>query len=325
MNRCKVSDVISEIAANAEDSGICVSTEEGQQRVIAELNVALPLLMKRVDAAGMMMHMAVPVCGGCFWLPEEFLEARQIFLNGFGTIQRSQYYQGQLSSGLNTCGTQCCWSEVIDLGDFAIPQPLPNFRPIYITLAAESNADAGKEVTVEITNQYGKQVKETLTLLPEMGYVKMSEGAVDVTYVGKPLTDGDVRMYLSYDNGQRIHLCDYGPKVQSGAFRRKKLPSWCPYGTNLIRIYGKMRARKITSMDDIIPVCDVEALSWALSAVTAMRRKDTAGFNECLLQAVNALWKELGNQDSASNVQPVFFDFGACSPSQASNGGRCWN
>lgn len=324
MNRCRVSDVIEQIAANAEDSGICVSTEEGQQRVIGELNVALPLLMKRVDTEGSLWSWAIPVCGGCFWLPEDVLEARQIFLNGFGTIQRDKYYQGQLSSGLNTCGTQCCWSEVIDLGDFPIPQPLPNFRPIYITLAAESNADAGKEVTVEIVNQYGQRHTETLTLLSEMGYVKMSEGAVDVTYVGKPLTDGSVRMYLTYDNGQRVHLCDYGPKVQSGAFRRKKLPAWCPYGTNLIRVFGKMRVQKITSMNDILPICDVAALSFALSAVTAMRRKDTTAYNELLTFAVNELFKELENKDSASNVTPMTFDFGACNPSQASRG-RCWN
>lgn len=322
MNRCKVSDVLAEIAANADDSGVCITTAGGKQRVITDLNTALKMLMKRCDTDGALWMWAIPCAGGCFALPEDCLEARQVFVNGFGTIQRDKFYQGQLSMGLNNCGTECCSPEIVDMGDFAIPVPLPNYRPIYITLAAESNADTGVQVEIEIVNKYGDRHRETLTLPADYGYVKMEEGATDVTYVGKPQTDGPVRMYLTYDNGQRYHFCDYGPKVQSGAFRRKKLPFWC-CGSPLVRIFGKMRQYNITSENDIIPICDTEALSWALSAVTAMRRKDAQGFNEMLGQAVNALYKGLEDKDSASNVHPITFMMGTCNNSQA-GGRRGW-
>lgn len=322
MNRCRVSDIIDEVAANAEDSGLCATTADGRARIVTELNMAVKMLMKRCDTDGALWWWPIPCASGCFGLPEDCLEARQVFVNGFGTIQRDKFYQGQLSMGLNNCGQQCCLPELVDMGDFAIPVPLPNFRPIYITLAAESIADAGKEVEIEIVNKYGDRHRETLTLVTDYGYVKMEEGATDVTFVGKPQTNGAVRMYLTYDNGQRYHFCDYGPKVQSGAFRRKKLPFWCAKSA-LVRVFGKMRQYNITSETDIIPICDTEALSWALSAVTAMRRKDAQGFNEMLGQAVNALYKGLEDKDSASNVHPITFIMGTCNDSQA-GGGRLW-
>lgn len=160
-------------------------------------------------------------------------------------------------------------------------------------------------------------------MLPEMGYVQMSEAAVDVTFVGKPITEGAIRMYLLYANGQKFHLCNYNPKVQSGAFRRKKLPAWCR-GTNLIRIMGKMRVQKLTSVNDLIPICNTSALRWALSAVTAQERKDWEAYDQTLLRAVNELWRELENQDPPSNMHPITFVMGACGNSQANNW-KCFN
>lgn len=84
-----------------------------------------------------------------------------------------------------------------------------------------------------------------------------------------------------------------------------------------------MRQFNITSENDLIPICDTEALSWALSAVTAMRRKDTEGYNAMLAQALQALYKGLEDKDSASNVHPITFMMGTCNPSQA-GGRRGW-
>lgn len=320
MNRCTLADVIYQIAGNADDTGLCASNPEGQQRIMDELNVALPLLMKRVDTEGAMWNWALPVCGGCFALPEDCLEGRQIFVNGFGTIQRDKYWQGTLAMGQNQCGTQCCWPEIVDLGDYPTPQPLPNFRPIYLSVMAESNADATKEVQVEIVDQYGKRWKEVLALKTDMQQTQMEIPAVDVTFFGKPITEAEVRLYANFANGQRFHIASYGPKTQVGQFRRKKLPSWCAQ-VNLIRVFGKLRLRKITSLTDILPICDTAALSWALSAVSAMRSKDTTGYNERLTLAVNELFRELENADSPSNVHPVQFMLGAsCGGSQAAYG-----
>lgn len=325
MNQCTVNDVIDAIAPNTDDSGVCATTALGRQRIIRDLDLALEALMKRIDSnGGTLFEWAIPVSGGCFSLPEDCKEIRQVWVNGYTAKQRGFYYQGQIVSGKNTCGTQCCQSEVIDLGDFVIPRPLPNIRPIYITLAAESNADAGQVVKVEIINDYGERIVEDLTMLTDQQKVSMSISAKDVTFVGKPQTNGPIKMYLRYDNGQDFYLCEYGPRVQSGAFRRKKLPAWCPYGCNLIRLVGKRRYYRINSINDIIPICDRNALKFAMMAQSSANKRDLQGYNENLSFAVNEILKGLEDADSPGCVQPVTVSSGFCGDSWAS-GGRCWS
>lgn len=305
MSQCLVSDVLEAIAPNTDDAGVCATSVEGKRRIIAALDLALDALMKRIDTEGALWTWMVPVTGGCFALPEDCLEARQVFVNGAATIQRDKWFQGRLARGMNDCGLPCI-AEIRDLGDYATPQPLPPLRPIRAALVAEQNADAGVEVTVEVINEYGERTKEVLTLLTEQVPVIMESPAYEITFVGKPKTSGPVKLYLSYDNGQRFYLCEYGPNVRNGLFRRKKLPQrHC--GCAQVHIFGKRRYDRITSENDLIPICDRVALSWAVSAVNAMRKRDDTQYQALMLNALNELWKGLENADSASNVAPVQF------------------
>lgn len=305
MSRCLVSDVLEAIAPNVDDAGVCATTAEGKRRIISALDLALDALMKRIDTEGALWTWMVPVMGGCFALPEDCLEARQVFINGASTIQRDKWFQGRLARGMRDCGLPCV-AEIRDLGDFATPQPLPPLRPIRVALVAEQDADAGSQVTVSVINEYGEEKKETLTLLAAQQPVIMESPAYEIVFVGKIKTQGPVKMYLSYDSGQRFYMCEYGPNVRVGAFRRKKLPQrLC--GCAQVHIFGKRRYDRITAETDLIPICDRVALSFAVSAIASLRKRDLEDYNAQMTFALNELWKGLENADSASNVAPVQF------------------
>jgi hypothetical protein len=187
---------------------------------------------------------------------------------------------------------------------------------------AEQNADAGAVVTLEVINEYGERKKETLTLLTEQQPVIMESPAYEITFVGKPKTSGPVKAYLSYDNGQRFYLCEYSPSTRVGLFRRKKLPPrHC--GCVQVHIFGKRRYDRITAETDLIPICDRIALSFAVSAIADLRKRDQAGYQQNMLNALNELWKGLENADSASNVAPVQFLSGFGGHAVARRG--CWS
>lgn len=319
---CQAKDVMSAIAPNVSDAGVCPTTEDGKEQILEALDLALDALMKRIDSEGTLWTWVVPTYTGCFALPEDCLEARQVFVNGVSAMQRDQWFQGRLAYGLRDCGTSC-YPEVRDLGDYAIPVPVPNVYPVRMAFTAAFDSDAGTEVVCEVIDQYGKRFKETLTLLPNQQPVTMETPCMDVSYIGKPQTDGPVKVFFSYDNGQRFYICDAGPKVQSTAFRRKKLPQrFC--GCNEVRIVGKRRYYRITSENDIIPICDRVALCFAVSAIADLRKRDADGYNTNLTLAQNELWKGMQNADSAGNVSPVQFLSGFRTNPSLAKGVRSW-
>lgn len=322
MSQCLVSDVLSAIAPNVEDAGVCITEADGKERAIAALDLALDALMKRIDTEGALWTWMVPVTGGCFSLPEDCLEARQIFINGASTIQRDKWFQGRLARGMRDCGLPCI-NEVRDLGDFATPSPLPPMRPIRLAFTAEQDADIGTEVTAEVINEYGERKKETLTLIGNQQPVIMESPAYEVSFVGKPKTSGPVKLFLSYDNGARYYLCEYGPNVQVGQFRRKKLPQrHC--GCAQVHIFGKRRYTRITSENDLIPICDRVALCFAVSAIADLRKRDLESYNANMTFSLNELWKGLENADSASNVAPIQFLSGFGTNPSLAGGRRNW-
>lgn len=320
--QCQVKDVLPYIAPNVGDAGVCITNEDGKQEAIDALDMALSALMRRIDSEGTLWTWVVPTYSGCFALPEDCLEARQMFVNGYSAMQRDQWFQGRLAYGLRDCGTMC-QPEVRDLGDFAIPVPLPNKFPIRMAFSAAFNSDAGTEVVCEVIDQYGKRFKETLTMLTEQQVVVMESPAMDVSFIGKPQTDGPIKVFFHYDNNERFYICDAGPQVQSTAFRRKRLPNrFC--GCNEVRIVGKKRYYRIRTENDIIPICDPIALSFAVTAIADLRKRDNDSYSKNLLLAQNELWKSMENADSAGNVSPVQFLSGFRTNPSFSKGTRSW-
>lgn len=296
-------DLFDDIAPMVDDSGVCPTTDEGKERILRFLNLSCYNLHKRLDSEGTLFEWYSDVTQGCFALPQECREARQIGINGLPLRQRSEFYIGKQATGSAFEG--CCgpW-ECRDLGDFYIPQYLPKKRGIRIALVALEDVDAGAEVVVEVTNEYGTPVRETLTLLANQEPAIMSAVAYDVTFFKKPKTQGVISLQLHYDDGQRFYFCNYHPDTQEGLFRRKQLPQRF-WGCNIIRILGKTRFVKIDDENQIIPFNDPIAVGFACAATAAWRRRDTDAYDQLMLRALNEMKKQMEDGDSAGNVKQV--------------------
>lgn len=319
--RTLVSEMLPFIAKMVGDAGVCITNPEGRAQAIQHLDLATENMMKRLDSEGMMFNWYVPVCNKCIALPQDCREARQIVLNGVPLIQRDQWYLGKVCNGYgwNGCGP----AECLDLGDFYIPHPIPKQRGIRIALVALNPNDAGKECVVQVLDEYGHPIKETLTLLTDQQPVITESVAYDVTYFLKPKTLGPVSLQLSYDDGQRIQWCEYLPHTQEGLFRRKSIPNRF-WGCNIARVVGKLRYDRITSEDQIMPINDRIGMGYAVAAVSAWNRGDTKAYSENMLLALNEVKKQMEDGDSAANIRQVKFRTDFANPSQA-GGGRWWN
>lgn len=319
--RTLVSEMIPWVAPMTGDAGVCATNPEGRARIIEYLDLATENMMKRLDSEGMMFNWYVPVCNKCIALPQDCREARQIVLNGVPLIQRDQWYLGKVCNGWgwNGCGP----AECIDLGDYYIPHPLPKQRGIRIALVALNPNDAGKECVIQVLNEYGHPIKETLTLLGNQQPVITESVAYDVTYFLKPKTLGPVSLQLAYDDGQRVQWCEYLPHTQEGLFRRKSIPNRF-HGCNIARVVGKLRYDRITSEDQIMPINDRIGMGYAVAAVSAWNRGDTQAYADNMLLALNEIKKQMEDGDSAANVRQVKVRTDFANPSQA-GGGRWWN
>lgn len=317
--RLLAKDFFSSIAPMVRDGGVCPDTEEGKTEILDFLDLACFEVHKRLDSEGTLFEWYSDVQQGCFALPQECREARQIGINGLPLLQRSQFYIGKIATGGGFEGDCGPW-ECRDLGDFYIPQYLPKVNGIRIALVALDNADAGKEVVVEVTNQYGTPVKQTLTLLADGAPVVMDEVAFDVTYFKKPKTYGSVSLQVQYDNGQRFIFCQYHPDTEEGLFRRKQLPQRF-WGCNIVRILGKTRYVNITDPEQIVPYNDRIAIGWACSATAAWRRRDYETFAKHINAALECLRQQMKDGDSPSNVRQIKVITGLSQPSLRWQGG----
>jgi hypothetical protein len=319
--RTIVREMLPFIAAMTGDAGVCITNPEGRAQAIEYIDLATDNMMKRLDSEGMMFNWYVPVCHRCIALPQDCREARQIVMNGVPLIQRDQWYLGKVCNGYGWHG--CGPAECLDLGDFYIPHPLPKQRGIRIALVALNPNDAGVECEVQVLNEYGHPVKETVTLLDNQVPAIMEAVAYDVTFFLKPKTLGPVALQLHYDDGQRIQWCEYLPHTEEGLFRRKSIPNRF-HGCNIARVVGKLRYDRITSEDQIMPINDRIGMGYAVAAISAWKRGDTTAYNENMLLALNEIKKQMEDGDSAANIRQVKFRTDFANPSQA-GGGRCWN
>jgi len=299
---------------------VCIENEEGKAIAIDALNIACFDLHTRIDSEGSLFEWYVPVEQGCFALPQDCREARQIGLNGIPLRQRSEFYIGKTAS---TAMGDCCQPfECRDLGDFYIPQYLPKKRGIRIALVAFEGDDAGKEVELEITNEHGMPVRETLTLLADGKPAVTDSVAYDVTFFKKPRTLGAVSLQLHYDDGKRFYFARYLPDTQEGLFRRKQLPQRF-WGCNVARILGKTRYVDIEDENQILPFNHPIAVGWAVSAAAAWARRDDETYGRHMLLALEALKSQMRDADSPGRVKQVNIRSDFNNPSLAANR-RSW-
>lgn len=311
---CTPSDLFEVLQSHVGEGGICVRTEADKQLIIRNLNEALPILMKRLDAVGTLWTWKVQEHEGCFCLPYDCLEARQVFLDGEVLAMHDEWYEGRLGGRLE--GYSCCpGSALIDVGDgFPIPYAWPPHWDARFGVVALNANDAGQVVRVDVTNRYGHKIREELTLLPDQETVWTDSPVTSVTFLKKPVTQGFVGLYVFYpQTGKRIKITTLMPQVTLPSYRKKKLPPGCSCCGEVV-IKGKRRFIPITGEFDALPICDSDALIFTFHALAARKRGDIAEYNSQLTFAVNELNRELQNANSAG-IQAtlnVVSPFGGC-------------
>lgn len=326
--RCIAKNIFRLVSSSVGDAGVCATSEAGKAEMLFQIDLAARAVVKRIDTEGMLWDFPVPVRQGCFALPIDCESDRNIFVNGNRAEQRSQWYEGTLAWGRNNIGNDCrliC----IDEGQFAIPLPLPKRHSMRIAVIAQLNGDAGKEVQIEVINQYGERIKETITLGAGGVPVRMAAMAYDVTLFEKPETVGNVQLQIYYDNGQRFQIgqspvfATYPPKCTQGYFRRKKLPQTY-WGCNMVVIKGKLKLYPITDENDVLPFEDVHAWRFALQAIDAQTRGANDDYDANIGRALRELARSMQDSDPAGNLAQVRFSTGFGSNRSQGANRKCW-
>lgn len=304
-------DLFEGLAPHVGDSGVCPDDEEA---IIKDLNEVIPLLIKRLDAKGTIFQWCVPAQSGCFGLPYDCLEVRTILLDGFPFVQRDQWYEGKLSVGGERCYgpnvsknafvRSCQAQNIIDIGDdFPTPEPWPGCSNAKLGLKAENAGDTDVEVQVNILNEYGDEIAETITLANNQQVTLSASFVKDIRFIRKPVTKGNVIGYFVMPDGRKHKFFTIPPRVVTPRWRRKRLPDNCAcggHGTVLIR--GKARFIPIVTKDDVVLLDDLAALQFGCRAVAAMKRDDRQAYNENVALAINELDKQLGDSESRATV-----------------------
>lgn len=303
-----LSDVLGPAGPNVGDSGTC-----DVPMITDYVNRAQGLLIHRLDSKGTVWPRCVPVCAEVFALPPEFLEVRSVLVDGKPAIQRDQYFEsnshmghrGEKSGG--SWHHYCEGNELIDLGDlWAIPTLLPQILGAHLAVTAQLSSDAGRTITLQVLNRYGDWVTEGLKLLPDQQMNFTATEAYDVRFVTKPLTAGNVNLYLvAPDNTYSIQAV-YGPKVTRPSYRRKRLPKHkrgnCP---SIVKIMGKLRFYPALVETDQLVIGNLEAIVWAIKAITAQTIGDVESYNSFLGAAEVELLNELRDDESEATVSPI--------------------
>lgn len=305
-----VQDVIEYVSSFVGENGVCGTDPSQYPFIIHELNGAIPLLMKRLDAKGTLHQWKQYISSQTFTLPYDCLEIRQAWLNNISLRQRDSFYQGELGVGIQCSGPFQCWGhDLIDLGDdFALPYDWPNHFDTHYGLVAESNADAGTQVTVRFYNRLGDLLTEQITLLPDQQLAITVSDVREVVFQSKGVTNGAIRGYIYYpQTNQRVWNGTFPSFVSIPRYRKKKLPHCfgnCSFPSTLV-FTGKVRYFPVQNVLDEIPISDQYALGYACKALTAMKNSRFDEANTALTLGVNELDKQLEDESSRASITQI--------------------
>lgn len=314
--RTTVGQILPKIARQVSDTGVCVTTSSGRAQALQALNDVTENLLKRADALGSLWFFCIPVSGGVFALPSDCASIRQVFLNGESLNQRDENFEARLHVGIQDNATMCGEADIIKISDdFAIPTSLPRVDGLRVCYVAESDADAGKIVAVEILNNYGEKVKYEIKLLKDAAPSYIPDLPHDILSFWKGATAGNVKCQVQYPSrtgaaeGLRYNHCLYEAWLPIGSFSRYKLPQHlcdaCVQPTLLIK--GKRRFVEVFLDSDFVLISDKEALRFGLMALNALDRREPDEYNKNMTMAVNELSKQL--QDAGSPAASTRLQF----------------
>ncbi len=296
--RVTVKQILPKIAPQVGDAGVCIDSASGRAQALQALNDVTENLLKRADALGSLWFWCIPVDGGIFTLPTDCASVRQAWVNGVSVEQRNEYWEGRLHIGVQSGALHCDGGDLIKIADdFAIPKSLPKVNGLRVCFVAESDADEGVIVTVEILNNYGEKASHDVVLLKNAAPAYIPDLPHDILSVYKGETIGNVKLQVEYPSGLRYNHALYDSWLPVGSFSRYKLPERlhqsCVRPELLIK--GKRRFLEVSDDTDFVLISDKEALRFGLMALNSLNERNSAEYNDNIARAVNELSKQ--NQD----------------------------
>jgi hypothetical protein len=298
-----VRDLFDQVRQLAGSAGVCDETD-----FMSRLNIAGQMLMKRIDADGMMWEWRLCPCGNCVVLPSSIHAVRQAWL-GLETMDlRSEWWHGRLTGGLRKDHfTDIPWQNFVDSGRRIATQRVVSagINEVF-EVKSFSKEDAGVEVVLHYSPEGAGDTKVwKATLNENLKPVRGKTRAGEVLRFEKPRTKGPVELW-TYDlsTGHRRLLAVYG--------RYEEVPQYPVYEisgtlTGSLIIKGKRTWTPPRDLDDVVWFGDAEVWGSALIAQAAWSNGNNAEKEQNLGFAIAALALDLKDKRPASQAQGVQF------------------
>lgn len=280
-----------QVAAHVGESG----KHDADPEVLEAINEARRILYPIGDWQDTVEPTCLNVCCNTVTLPSWGETIRKAWFGTEVIEIDNQWFASMEASTFR----RCCYSEVtgnlVDLGKrFAVFRPYDkNFR---IKVMGTDNRDKGVELTFHSRSEYG----ETLLLTRILGNAwqpVIADPANDkwinaITAVNKPVTFGDVRVYIWDPVRQVEYLAGvYEPHDVNPQLRRYAVRASGRY-----QIFAMVKKRFADLIDDrqLVDI-HTDALIHVLHGITSRKNRDQNSYGVSIAAAKNFLDKEIQN------------------------------
>ena len=330
MNLYTLSDAFSACSRFVENgSGAC-----DPDTVTDRVNEACQRLIVKGDWPHCLVSVRIRVDNMYFPLPEEIESIRAVNIDNMSSAVNSPYFRF-MDSGpgeeRSWAGTGAKFLE--ELGMFCTMYDIPSIeRPsgdtqvsreftsdgLRIMAFSTSTADANKDVSLQGLDKYNAELgatgsvftpTETLHIVPWAG----AEGSLKAELASLPYSTRAYRQLLSWSKPEThgyVSLYAVEPETSRMWFLAKAhpystRPSWRRFairgqtccGSNIL-ILGKLAARKLRSMDDLLPVQNIPAIKMMIQAIEFENKQQLKSAIEFEAQAIRLLSEQKDDHDS---------------------------
>lgn len=283
-----VGEVLPFIKGYAGTSGTC-----SDAKALDYLNKASNLLWNKTDFYTTTDYICVCVHDHCLTLPSAYKQIRLAWIGRTPATLGNEWYQSIPQIGLvSECS---CSRQLVDVGGLHVT--FRNYwHPYYVTFQAEDPLDAGTELTVFGTDEYGTAQKEQMALGVAPEKINSEKIFKSVVSIIKPKTRGRVRLYATNRNtGEYLLLAIYQPYDVNPNFKRFKVPKTCCE----IRLLCKRKFVAAVESNDLV-YFPIEALTFAVTAIVGKEARQNSVYVENLQLAIGEL-----NRETADREEPT--------------------
>lgn len=267
-------------------SGTCSNAE-----ALKAINEARGLLWNKTDFERTMDYFAICCVDGCFCLPSAYKQIRLAWLGKTPISIGNEWFVSIPQIGLPGRNNSC-HRQLAQIGGHHVTFRNYDKAPYQAAIQAESPQDQGAEITLFGTDLYGTSKKETLQLGMPGEKIKTTNFYKGITAVIKSETQGRVRLY-ALDNQYFSLLAIYQPYDVNPKFRKYHVAGWSEDRT--LTLYCKKKFLPIEANEEV--EFPLEAIKFALMALSAQKDRDTQKFLDNLSIAVQEINRETADND----------------------------